>query len=97
MMLYGVAVLVVLDQCCICRRALFLGGDQHFQRVNHVPQVRAGSVWLEDPQYVVWVRIWFLLSLSVAADLFYLFVWTIRFSFTKMTKIIHGDIVTIPI
>ncbi len=43
------------DQCCICRGAVFLGGDQHFQRVNHVPQSCAGPVWLEDPQSVMWV------------------------------------------
>lgn len=38
-----------------CRGAVLLGGDKHFQGVNHVPQICAGSVWMEDSQSGVWV------------------------------------------
>lgn len=54
-MLFGAAILEMSDLVFICRGAVFLGGDKHFQRVHHVPQSCAGSVWLEDPQPVLWV------------------------------------------
>lgn len=39
------------------RGAVFLGGDKHFQRVNHVPQNCTGSVWLENSQSCMWVSV----------------------------------------
>ena len=63
------------DQCCVCRGAVFLGGDKHFQGVNHVPQSCTGSVWLEDPQSGVWVSANITCSLLSVVVQAFSFVW----------------------
>lgn len=49
----------------VCRESLLLGGDQHFQGVDDVPQSRAGSLWLGNPQSGLRVGPWQLTRLTV--------------------------------
>ena len=38
------------------RWSVFLGGHQHVPGVHHVPEGRAGPLWLENPEPSLWVR-----------------------------------------
>lgn len=60
--LYSTTLHVQWTDACFffCRGAVFLGCDQHFQRIHHVPQSCARSVRLEDPQSGLWVSAEFL-------------------------------------